>query len=45
MAQGHSLTTHQIFIYIYHPKTNEISFTIHPLDIPYFVPYNIVIPL
>ena len=37
MAHGHSLTTHQMFVYIYHSKTNEISFTTHPLDIAYYV--------
>jgi hypothetical protein len=49
MAHGHSLTTHQMCVYIYHSKTNEILFTTHPLDITYYVftyvPYNIVIPL
>jgi hypothetical protein len=37
MAHGHSLTTHQIFVYIYHSKTKVISFTTHPLDIAYYV--------
>jgi hypothetical protein len=32
MAHGHSLTTHQMFVYIYNSKTKEISFTTHPLD-------------
>jgi (p)ppGpp synthase/HD superfamily hydrolase len=48
MTNGHSLTTHQMFVNTYHSKTNEISFTTHPLDIAYYVrtyvPYNIVIP-
>ena len=26
-----------MFVYIYHSKTNEISFTTHPLDIAYYV--------
>jgi len=37
MAHGHSLTTHQMFIYIYDPKTKGISFTTHPLYIAHFV--------
>ena len=37
MAHGHSPTTHQLFVYVYHSKTNEISFTTHPLDIAYYV--------
>jgi hypothetical protein len=37
MAHGHSLNTHQLFVYRYHSKTNEISFTTHPLDIAYYV--------
>ena len=37
MVHGHSLTTHQMFVYIYHSKTNEISFITHPLDIAYYV--------
>jgi len=37
MAQGNSLTTHQMFVYIYHSKTKEISFTTHPLDIAYYL--------
>jgi hypothetical protein len=49
MAHRHSLTTHQMFVYMYHSKTNEITFTTHPLDIAFYVlmyvPYNIVIPL
>jgi hypothetical protein len=37
MAHDHSLTTHQMFVYIYHSKTNEISFTTHPLDVAYYI--------
>jgi hypothetical protein len=37
MAHGHSLTTPRIFVYMYHSKRNEISFTTHPLDIAYYV--------
>jgi hypothetical protein len=36
MAQGHSLTTHQmLYIYII-SKTNEISFSTHPLVVAYY---------
>jgi hypothetical protein len=37
MAHNRSLTTHQMFVYMYHSTTNEISFTTHPLDIAYYV--------
>jgi hypothetical protein len=37
MAHGHSLTTHQMFVYIYHSKTKEFLFTTHPLDIAYYI--------
>ena len=31
------MTSHQMFVYIYYSKTNEISFTTHSLDIAYYV--------
>jgi hypothetical protein len=37
MAHVRSLTTHQMFVYMYHSKTNEISFTTHPLHTAYYV--------
>ena len=36
MAHGHSLTTHQMLYTYIISKTNEISFTTHPLVIAYY---------
>jgi len=36
MAHGHSLTTHQMLYTSIISKTNEISFTTHPLVIAYY---------
>ena len=35
MAHGHSLTTHQMLYTYIISKTNQISFTTHPLVIAY----------
>jgi hypothetical protein len=37
MPHGHSLTTHHMLYTYIISKTNEISFTTHPLDIAYYV--------
>jgi hypothetical protein len=47
MAHGHSLTTHQMFVYIYNSKKTRSCSQLNPLEIAtmYLCTINIVIPL